>query len=133
MQFTELLKLAISDGVPKRSLIIAIIVGSLLTIINQGDRIFNGKQPVWWKLVLTYCVPYIVATYGAVTAKLSQKKNQENQVIQIQNSLPKQKERSNKVDLELVPERRQIDSSSSSYGRDLTTDEATAFHQINLD
>jgi hypothetical protein len=24
----------------------------------------------WWKLVLTYCVPYVVRTYGAVSYQL---------------------------------------------------------------
>ncbi|KAK9804367.1 hypothetical protein WJX72_009427 [[Myrmecia] bisecta] len=64
-------KFAMIDGVPVRSLIIALIVGTILTLINQGDRIFEGKQPVWWKVALTYCVPYCVSTYGAVTARLA--------------------------------------------------------------
>jgi hypothetical protein len=47
---------------------IALIVGSILTMINYGDRIFAScdMRPLdWIKLAVTYCVPYCVATYGA--------------------------------------------------------------------
>ena len=51
---------AISDGVPRRSLYVALIVGTVLNLINQGDALL-GMAPVnWLKLVLTYCVPYAV-------------------------------------------------------------------------
>jgi hypothetical protein len=46
----------------------AFIVGSLLALINYGDRIFlrgDMNTTDWIKLALTYCVPYCVATYGA--------------------------------------------------------------------
>jgi hypothetical protein len=61
---------AISDGVPRRSLYVALIVGTVLNVINQGDA-FLGMAPInWVKLVLTYCVPYAVCTYGAVSYQL---------------------------------------------------------------
>lgn len=47
----------------------ALIVGTILTAINQGDVIMAGENPNHLKVVLTYLVPYCVATYGAVTAK----------------------------------------------------------------
>ena len=61
---------ACSDGVPRRSLIVAIIVGAVLNLINQGDRIFAGESLDWVKLVLTFFMPYCVATYGAVSYRL---------------------------------------------------------------
>jgi len=57
-------------GIVRRSLVIAVIVGTILNLINQGDAIVAGGPVVAWKLALTYCVPYCVATYGAVTARL---------------------------------------------------------------
>jgi hypothetical protein len=53
-----------------RSLRIAAVVGSLLVVINHGDRAFAGALgPVdWVKMLLTYVVPYGVATYAAVEA-----------------------------------------------------------------
>ena len=51
-----------------RSLLVAIIVGTALNVINQGDAIFSGQQPVWWKIALTYFVPFAVASYGSYAA-----------------------------------------------------------------
>jgi hypothetical protein len=47
---------------------VALVVGSVLASINYGDRILFGRNMQrldWIKLVVTYCVPYGVATYGA--------------------------------------------------------------------
>jgi hypothetical protein len=61
---------AFSGGVPGRSLWVAIVVGTILNLINQGDRLFAGAPLDIAKLVLTYLVPYFVATYGAVSFRL---------------------------------------------------------------
>jgi len=45
-----------------------VIVGSILNIINQGDALARSGAIDWWKLLLTYCVPFCVATYGAYSA-----------------------------------------------------------------
>ncbi|MEL6948485.1 MAG: nitrate/nitrite transporter NrtS [Pseudomonadota bacterium] len=52
----------------KRSAIVSVIVGSALNLINQPEAIFGPAQIVWWKLALTYAVPFLVATYGAMAA-----------------------------------------------------------------
>lgn len=60
---------ASTDGVPARSLKVALIVGTALNFINQGDAIF-GQAPIsWLKLGLTFAMPYVVSTYGAVAAR----------------------------------------------------------------
>ena len=64
----ETLRLVLAWPVAKRSLIIMVIVGSVLNVINQGDMMFAGGAVNWWKVVLTYCVPFCVATYGAFCA-----------------------------------------------------------------
>lgn len=61
-------------GIVRRSLIIGLIVGTVLNIINQGDALLAGGAVVAWKIALTYCVPYCVSTYGAVTARLDMMK-----------------------------------------------------------
>lgn len=58
------------DGVPRRSLLIAFVVGTLLNVINQGEALFGHAPLNWAKLSLTYLVPYCVATYGAVSYRL---------------------------------------------------------------
>jgi hypothetical protein len=62
---------AVSDGVPRRSLIVALIVGAILNLINQGDALFGEGHLNLTKMILTFAVPYCVATYGAVSYRMS--------------------------------------------------------------
>jgi hypothetical protein len=57
--------------VPRRSLYVALIVGTVLNLINQGDALLGMASVNWLKLILTYCVPYAVCTYGAVSHQLN--------------------------------------------------------------
>ena len=52
----------------RRSGLIAIVVGTILAVINQGDVLLAGQwsPALAWKLPLTYAVPFIVATLGAL-------------------------------------------------------------------
>ena len=64
------LRFATEGGVPARSLRVAVVVGTLLNLINQGDALLGPGEVVWSKALLTYLVPYCVATYGAVSVRL---------------------------------------------------------------
>jgi hypothetical protein len=64
------LALAFSGGIPRRAFIVALTVGSVLNLINQGDALIAGRTLDWLKIALTYIVPYCVNTHGAVTARL---------------------------------------------------------------
>ncbi len=49
---------------------VALVVGSVLIAVNQGDQLLSGSFPfatAWWKLPLTYLVPFLVASYGAIS------------------------------------------------------------------
>ena len=52
----------------RTSLLTALVVGTVLTAINQGNVLLDGRFPaeLWWKIPLTYCVPFCVATFGAL-------------------------------------------------------------------
>jgi hypothetical protein len=65
------LRYATGDGVPRRSLGVAAVVGTILNAINQGDALVGGEPLAYTKVILTYVVPYLVATYGAVTVRLA--------------------------------------------------------------
>ena len=54
--------------VVRRALKVALIVGTLLMCINQGDILLSGnvKPGVILKIGLTYLVPYCVSTFAAV-------------------------------------------------------------------
>jgi len=60
----------VSDGVPRRSFVVAVIVGAVLNLINQGDALLSGGPLNLTKIILTFVVPYCVATYGAVSYRL---------------------------------------------------------------
>lgn len=75
--FRKIWSCALSGGVPRRSLYVAIVVGTILNLINQGDALVNAKPLDWLKIILTYAVPYCVCTYGAVSFQL--RRSQANQ------------------------------------------------------
>ncbi|HSH16653.1 MAG TPA: nitrate/nitrite transporter NrtS, partial [Verrucomicrobiae bacterium] len=52
----------------RRSLLIALIVGTLLTAINHLSAFTSGElsRSLAWKIPLNYAVPYSVATISAV-------------------------------------------------------------------
>lgn len=54
----------------RRSIGIAVVVGSLLTLINQGDVLVRGDVTalIMLKMCLTYVVPFCVATFSALGA-----------------------------------------------------------------
>jgi hypothetical protein len=61
---------SISEGIPKRSALVAVVVGTILNLINQGDALLGHRPVDLVKVVLTFLVPYCVATYGAVSYRL---------------------------------------------------------------
>lgn len=65
------LRLATSDGVPQRAVTVALVIGTVLNLINQGDALLRGGDLHYGKLILTYLVPYVVSTHGAVSARLN--------------------------------------------------------------
>lgn len=69
-------RLSRQNGVYGRSFRVAVIVGTLLNLINQPETMANlaffdfhsiSRTHVV-KAVLTYLVPFLVATYGAMTS-----------------------------------------------------------------
>jgi hypothetical protein len=69
-----IVEMAFEDGTPRKALLTALVVGTILTAINHGDYILHGQWPPGAKVFLTYCVPYCVTTWGAITGKLAQHK-----------------------------------------------------------
>ncbi|MEP7704915.1 nitrate/nitrite transporter NrtS [Paraglaciecola sp. 25GB23A] len=65
--------LAIEIETLKRSIKVAVIVGTILMLINHGDILLYGDIEVHHllKIVLTYLVPYLVSTYSSVESKLN--------------------------------------------------------------
>jgi hypothetical protein len=70
LRLLQVCRYCVSDGVPRRSLFVAMIVGTVLNLINQGDFLLADGKLNLTKIVLTYAVPYCVATYGAASYRL---------------------------------------------------------------
>jgi len=71
----KFIKLAKRRDIVKRSTIVAIVVGTILNLINQGDALMDPSRFELVKCLLTYLVPYCVATYGAVSAIQADQQN----------------------------------------------------------
>jgi hypothetical protein len=55
----------------RRTITIALVVGTILTLINQLDVIVKGDADTltWIKCGLNYCVPFIVSNLGLLAGK----------------------------------------------------------------
>jgi hypothetical protein len=64
------IRTAFRKDVVIRGLKVSLLIGTILTAINQGDLILAGAldQRSLWKIPLTYLVPYLVSTYASVSA-----------------------------------------------------------------
>lgn len=58
-----------TPAILRRSLGASLVVGTLLTAINQGPELLAGQftPAMLWKIPLTYAVPFCVATWGALS------------------------------------------------------------------
>ena len=65
-------EIIISKPVISRAIKVALIVGTALNLINQGDNLLllNLEQLSILKIVFTYIVPYTVTTYTATAMNL---------------------------------------------------------------
>ncbi|MBK1834959.1 nitrate/nitrite transporter NrtS [Roseibacillus ishigakijimensis] len=66
------LRLASDPAILKRAFVLALLVGTILNLINQGEAMLAGAwgDIAWTKFLLTYCVPFCVSTYSATSAKI---------------------------------------------------------------
>lgn len=55
-----------------RGLIVALFVGTILTVINQFERIVALEALNWWKTILSYIVPFCVSVFSAMAVRPSQ-------------------------------------------------------------
>ena len=55
----------------RRTLTVALIVGTLLTLINQGDHIAAGALglAVTLKILANYAIPWCVSSVGYISAR----------------------------------------------------------------
>jgi len=63
-RFRSWISAASDRTILRRSVVTCLIVGAILTVINQGDRFLRGEfdGAMAWKIGLTFLVPFVVAT-----------------------------------------------------------------------
>lgn len=72
---SEFIKIALQPSVFRTAIRVAIVVGTVLALINHSAAIFSftlSKQNIF-QIFLTYLVPYGVSTYSSVKAILKDK------------------------------------------------------------
>ena len=62
----------------RRTLRIALVVGVVLTLINQVDVIIGGDATTltWVKVGLNFCVPFVVSNLGLLAGKRAEHREQ---------------------------------------------------------
>lgn len=66
----KLLRTAAQPAIALAAVKVALVVGSLLNLINQGGRLLDGLPPSWLHLALNYLVPYCVSSYSAARVEV---------------------------------------------------------------
>ena len=61
-------RLARRRDIVLRAVRVALLVGTVLALINHGDKLIGGGMQTsdYLKILLTYLVPYCVSTYSSV-------------------------------------------------------------------
>lgn len=64
------LKIALQKNILTRAIKVALVVGSILMLINHGDVMLSDGLSIkeYIKITLTYLVPYCVSTYSSTEA-----------------------------------------------------------------
>lgn len=72
----SILKIAFSRKIVFNAIKIALVVGTFLNAINQGEEIINGMHVSWMHMFLNFLVPYCVASYSGAINVLDKSREQ---------------------------------------------------------
>ncbi|NTV68604.1 MAG: nitrate/nitrite transporter NrtS [Azonexaceae bacterium] len=61
----DILSTALTRPIVTNAMRIALVVGSVLNLINQGEALLSQSEISWPHVVLNFIVPYCVASYSA--------------------------------------------------------------------
>lgn len=70
------MQLVCDARIAKNALRVALVVGSVLNVINQGGAIMAGGGIDWFRLLLNYLVPYCVASYSAARYEMARRNDE---------------------------------------------------------
>lgn len=58
-------RLIVKPRIITNSVCVALVVGTLLNLVNQGEQLLTGVGIEWPRVLLNYVVPFCVASYSA--------------------------------------------------------------------
>ncbi len=66
----EAVRVSFRPSTLRRTVVIALIVGTLLSVVNQADVIVRGHADAvtWARIVVNFLVPFCVSTAGFLSA-----------------------------------------------------------------
>ncbi|TXT31862.1 MAG: hypothetical protein FD131_785 [Rhodocyclaceae bacterium] len=73
---STLFQTACQRSIVQAAIKVAIVVGTILNLINQGGRLLDGLPLSWFHVGLNYLVPYCVSSYSA--ARNEMRRREEN-------------------------------------------------------
>lgn len=67
----EAARLVSTPKMIRRTFITALVVGTLLSAINQGYVLWTGDADVatWVRIAANYCIPFVVSNVGVLSAR----------------------------------------------------------------
>ena len=76
----EALRICLRKEHLRSTIKIALIVGTILFLINQADVVLRGNATAatWLKVGLSYCVPFVVSNLGLLAGKRAEVKRGES-------------------------------------------------------
>jgi hypothetical protein len=73
---SAILQTACRRSIVRAAINVAIVVGTILNLINQGGRLLEGLPLSWFHVGLNYLVPFCVSSYSAARNEI--RRNGEN-------------------------------------------------------
>ncbi|NMM27771.1 MAG: nitrate/nitrite transporter NrtS [Glaciimonas sp.] len=73
----SLLRIACSARIAHSALRVALVVGTVLNLVNQSGVILVGIGISWFHLLLNYFVPYCVASYSAAKNEITKREDED--------------------------------------------------------
>jgi hypothetical protein len=71
----SLLQCVVRPHIVRNATKIALVVGTILNLINQGNALVGNEAISWPHVFLNYLVPYCVASYSAAKNELARNRN----------------------------------------------------------
>lgn len=68
---SNFLRAMLSPPVSTNALKVALVVGTILNLINQGNALWHGASVDWLRVGLNFLVPFLVSSYSGARVRCS--------------------------------------------------------------